>query len=1086
MKPFEVHSGPFQHIAWTLLSIVGEEAISELFRFVITIEARHDDLTAAAGGHALEAIDRGLVGQQVIFRLRANGPPRFGIIATARVEATTESGGDTWTKIAVEVVPRAWLLTQRRNSRIFMGVYVHMIVSYVLNESGVSHRFQLDKKYPRRVYCTQYDETDWEFITRLLAEEGILFFFEHPLDFTGGPVPEPEDDTSDWTKRAQIVGGISSVVGVVGGLGDNMALDSIGLAASAGNMVADLMKPVVDEEDDKPLKPGNGCAGPAGWANTKIKNPLEPTAGTDVLAFIDCAPYAVIPSPDDADEEIHLSLHDASGMENSEELILTELWPARRLRAKQATVRDFDFRRPMLLLEADAKTDVAVPGDAPLEVYAHHGEYEKPEVSHEVAKRQLEQHRADAATLEGRGHCSRLLAGGTFRVKNAHEAHLHDRDYAVVRVRHELYAPRDAVVPRGEEHRFEALARGCARAIHEALHKREPIAEDAISAIILAELGREAALRPLRTYKNSFTCVPSRILYRPPRPPPLVRNAVESAIVVGPRGLPPPAPGPADPNDPTSGDAAKEIYTDKYGRVKVQFHWDRDGELDEHSSCWVRVAQTWAGAGFGFQFIPRVGMEVLVGFLRGDPDRPVILGSVYNATHATPEPVPQRSTRSGIRTQSSPGGGGFNELSFEDARGVERINIHAQKDFEETVNDTHTLNVKNNQKITVAGNQQTDVGGDRVALVGGNEATIVGGNASEQVRGNRTVNVVMSETVVVGGNATRSVDGLAVETVKSDALTMVEGDHNLAVHGNSIVQIGGKDADTKSAAVTYVQGKSFHTASDGAIIRVEKAKDGAAGTLRLECGESFIEIGQDKITLSAKSIEGLGSDKVKLASKDSHLALDQDSATMQSKAASMATPDGSKMGVDGQHASVTAPGSATTKSKKVQFQSGDGAGNQDQPKKDAPANGASLTLRFFHGGGGAKPIGNTKIRVVVDDQVIEGSTTADEQFQLTVPESAKVAFVTLWANLVYPTLYPNGPLQWLVHLVPDQDVATSAKGARIRLRNLGYEPGTKLDVESFDDATARAILEFQLDREVPPVGELDHVTQKKLFDVYGS
>ena len=125
------------------------------------------------------------------------------------------------------------------------------------------------------------------------------------------------------------------------------------------------------------------------------------------------------------------------------------------------------------------------------------------------------------------------------------------------------------------------------------------------------------------------------------------------------------------------------------------------------------------------------------------------------------------------------------------------------------------------------------------------------------------------------------------------------------------------------------------------------------------------------------------------------------------------------MGVDGQHASVTAPGSATTKSKKVQLQSGDGAGSQDQAKKDAPAGGASLTLRFFHGGGGTKPTGNTKIRVVVDDQAIEGSTTADEQFQLTVPETAKVAFVTLWANVVYPTLYPNGPLQWLVHLVPD-------------------------------------------------------------------
>ncbi|MBI5656716.1 MAG: type VI secretion system tip protein VgrG, partial [Geobacter sp.] len=157
-------------------------------------------------------------------------------------------------------------------------------------------------------------------------------------------------------------------------------------------------------------------------------------------------------------------------------------------------------------------------------------------------------------------------------------------------------------------------------------------------------------------YVNNFTCIPFDVPYRPLRktPKPVVRGS-QTAIVVGPSG--------------------EEIYTDKYGRIKVQFHWDREGKNDENSSCWIRVAQVWAGTGWGAMFIPRIGHEVIVDFLEGDPDKPIITGRVYHGTNNPPYKLPDEKTKSTIKTNSSPGGGGFNEIRFEDKKHEEQIFI---------------------------------------------------------------------------------------------------------------------------------------------------------------------------------------------------------------------------------------------------------------------------------------------------------------------------------------------------------------------------------------------------------------------------
>jgi type VI secretion system secreted protein VgrG len=205
-------------------------------------------------------------------------------------------------------------------------------------------------------------------------------------------------------------------------------------------------------------------------------------------------------------------------------------------------------------------------------------------------------------------------------------------------------------------------------------------------------LRRVTHIASLEEYTNSFEAIPASVKYRPPKRTPKRRiPGAETAIVVGKSG--------------------EEIWTDEHGRVKVQFHWDQKGKNDENSSCWVRVAQAWAGKSWGALFTPRIGQEVVVSFLDGDPDRPLVTGAVYNGQNAPPYPLPGQQTRSTIKTNSSKGGGGSNEIRFEDKRESEELYFHAQKDLVELVEHDHTSTVKHNETVTVEGDYTLKITG---------------------------------------------------------------------------------------------------------------------------------------------------------------------------------------------------------------------------------------------------------------------------------------------------------------------------------------------------------------------------------------
>ena len=232
---------------------------------------------------------------------------------------------------------------------------------------------------------------------------------------------------------------------------------------------------------------------------------------------------------------------------------------------------------------------------------------------------------------------------------------------------------------------------------------------------------------PEPTYQNDFSCIDASVPFRPARatPRPVV-HGVQTAVVVGPAG--------------------EEIFVDEYGRVKVQFHWDREGKWDENSSCWIRISQDWAGKNWGIVSIPRIGQEVIVSFLEGDPDQPVITGRVYNAEQMPPYALPANRTQSGIKSRSSMGGtpSNFNELRFEDKRGAEDVFLHAEK--------TWTIHVKDAESETVGAGISTTAGGSISRTTAADHSRTADKNIHDKASINVTTNSGKNMELQAGGS----------------------------------------------------------------------------------------------------------------------------------------------------------------------------------------------------------------------------------------------------------------------------------------------------------------------------------------------
>ncbi len=280
-------------------------------------------------------------------------------------------------------------------------------------------------------------------------------------------------------------------------------------------------------------------------------------------------------------------------------------------------------------------------------------------------------------------------------------------------------------------------------------------------------------------YVNRFTCLPAEVPWRPDRTRPRPHIiGIQTAMVVGPAG--------------------EEIHTDPHGRIKVQFHWDRLGTSDDNSSCWIRVMQSMGGPGWGFSFIPRIGMEIVVSFIEGDPDRPLVTGVVYNGESPPPYDYPAEKTRTTIKTNSSPGGGGYNEFRFEDKAGAEEIYLQGQKDWNTLIKHDHNRNVGRHETQhveidrtrSVGNNEQVTIGNSRTKHVAIDEHHVVGNSRTRHVANTEAVSVGVDRSHSVGNNESVSVGNDLTHSIGSNMTHSIGANHRLKVGANALHTVG--------------------------------------------------------------------------------------------------------------------------------------------------------------------------------------------------------------------------------------------------------------------------------------------------------
>ncbi|WP_077422848.1 type VI secretion system Vgr family protein [Rodentibacter myodis] len=397
----------------------------------------------------------------------------------------------------------------------------------------------------------------------------------------------------------------------------------------------------------------------------------------------------------------------------------------RKMTISRQTLRDYTFLNPNYHLEHQHTAQSTAPSNSSSSkppksavtspsVYEHYdypGRYKRDEQGNPFSRYRLEAELALSETALATGDDMRVIPGYGFTLEG-HGTQVFNQNWLVVRVEHT----------------------GTQIGVLE---------EEAVERTIVEV--EEETVESGNHYENKLLLIPHHKPWRsPPTPRPIIRGT-QVAHVVGPKG--------------------EEIYCDEWGRVKLQFPWDRRGNGDEHSSCWIRVLQGWAGAQYGNMMIPRIGDEVLVKYLNGDPDQPIVVGRTYHSTTEPPYTLPEHKTRTTIKSKSHKGNG-FNELRFEDEKGQEEIFLHAEKDLNHIVKQDET----------------TQIGNDRTEQVSRNETIHIGNNRTETVNQDEDLTVNRDQIKTIGRNR--------ITKVEQDDLLNVNNNRYVNVHGDTIIHVG--------------------------------------------------------------------------------------------------------------------------------------------------------------------------------------------------------------------------------------------------------------------------------------------------------
>jgi type VI secretion system secreted protein VgrG len=393
---------------------------------------------------------------------------------------------------------------------------------------------------------------------------------------------------------------------------------------------------------------------------------------------------------------------------------LSDLRVGEEIRSGEFVTDDFDFEKPQAELSATQRQSVPHEQDAH-QVYQWPGDYTDADQGQAYARVRMEELHRQREQAELHSNVRALETGGLFTMRNC---------------------------PRDSENR-QYLVVATSYRMQENGYQSQPGATPAAGLESAATADVQGTV-----CEFDLTVQPANLPYRPPRITPKPRTqGPQTAMVTGPAG--------------------QEIWTDKYGRVKVHFHWDRTGPKDENSSCWIRVSNPWASSGFGGIQVPRIGDEVVVDFLNGDPDRPLITGRVYNASSMPPWDLPASATQMGLMSRSTPEGdpSNANALRFEDKKGAEQLWLHAERNQDIEVENDETHWVGQDRKKTIDRDETVKVGQDRTETVDRNETITVHGNRTETVDQNETITihqnrkerVDLNEDVSIGVNQTHRV-----------------------------------------------------------------------------------------------------------------------------------------------------------------------------------------------------------------------------------------------------------------------------------------------------------------------------------------
>ncbi|HEY1986677.1 MAG TPA: type VI secretion system tip protein TssI/VgrG [Terracidiphilus sp.] len=464
--------------------------------------------------------------------------------------------------------------------------------------------------------------------------------------------------------------------------------------------------------------------------------------------------------------------HLVRNTEDMDEDHLSGFYSRREFRTGTYTSTDYNFKTPSTSLVALESTVVSVGGNDPLEMFDYPGIHSTTEEGRKISKIRMEEQEAAHHLLSGSGRVRSLIPGFAFTLQDHYREDL-NLSYLITEVRHTASV--------GDTY-------------------------------LTGEGGGDG-------YSNQFTCIPKSVPFRPARltPKPLVQGP-QTAVVIG-AGQ---DTGDDTASDDDAGNSNEEIWVDKYGRVIVRFPWDRAGAC----SCRVRVSQAWAGEGWGGITIPRVGQEVIVSFLDGDPDRPIITGRVYNAEKTVPYKLPDYQTRSTFMTRSSAGGSAanYNELRFEDKTGSEQVFVRGEKDYDTWIKNDSREWIGNNRSLLVVNDQMESVGNDLHLQVGGKKVEKVTGDVQLAVTGNQT------------------------EAVTGDLNCAVSGDFKHKTEGTISIQAGSNLYEKSGQNFAHEAGMAIHLKAGMTLIL-------EAGTqLSLKVGGSFVDIGPSGVSISGPMV----------------------------------------------------------------------------------------------------------------------------------------------------------------------------------------------------------------------------------------